>query len=213
MARAKVLNFARQEGEGDGGVIFRLSHALFRFLVALFEIGALTYVAWAYSRWEAEALVRVDILFPCFFPIIVGMIMNTYEVVSLLCFKRRRPINPVAVCVDIAVAGVGVFCFVAISMSGYGVYRETGAQQGSTRWVWAGDISNVMIFMMVFSLLHAFFILGAAAGGVYLAIRRKRVQREERVARSQAEMIHFNERQRKLWASQAVSEQDPRQVV
>ncbi|KAK4454533.1 hypothetical protein QBC34DRAFT_391970 [Podospora aff. communis PSN243] len=202
MARTAVLDFARQEGEGDGAVIFKLSHALFRFLVILFEIGALTYVAWAYSRWQAEALVRVDVLFPCFFPIIVALIMDTYEVISLLCLKRKRPINPVAVCFDIVVAGVGVFCFVAISMSGYSVYRGIGAQPGSPRYEWAGDVGNVMIFMMVFSLLHAFFILGAAAGGVYFAVRRKRAQRDERVARSQAEMIQFNERQKKLWATQ-----------
>jgi len=198
MAGTRALNFARKEGESDGDVVFKLSQALLRFLVSLFEIGALTYVAWAYSHWESEALVRVDILFPCFFPIIVGVIMDAYEVVSLLCFKRKRPINPVAVCVDIAVAAVGVFCFIAISMSGYSVYRSIGAQEGSTRWIWAGDVNYVMVFMMVFSLLHAFFILGAAVGGIYLAVRRKKTKKEEQIARSQAEMIQFNERRRNV---------------
>jgi len=69
MARRATLDSVREEGETDMGVVFRLSHALFRFLTVLFEIGALTFVAWAYSRWESEALVRVDILFPCFFPV------------------------------------------------------------------------------------------------------------------------------------------------
>jgi len=96
-------------------------------------------------------------LFGCCVQIIVAMIMNTYEVISLLCFKRKRAINPVAVCVDIAVAAVGVICFVAISMSGYGVYRGIGAQPGSSRWVWSGDVNNVMIFMMVFRSVAAPF--------------------------------------------------------
>jgi uncharacterized membrane protein (DUF106 family) len=45
------------------------------------------------------------------------------------------------------------------------------------------------------------FILVAALAGVYLVIVRKRVEKEERIARNQAEMIHFNERRRKRWAA------------
>jgi len=48
------------------------------------------------------------------------------------------------------------------------------------------------------SLLHILFVVVAAIGGVYLVIVHKRVQRLERVARNQAEMIQFSERRKRM---------------
>lgn len=45
------------------------------------------------------------------------------------------------------------------------------------------------------SLLHAFFLLVAAIGGVYLVVRRKKLAKKELIARHQAEVVQFNERQ------------------
>jgi len=58
------------------------------------------------------------------------------------------------VCLDIVVAAVGVFCFVAISMSGYNAtYHALMVDFDgnlSPRALWSTDVNNVMIFMMVF---------------------------------------------------------------
>ncbi|KAK0730986.1 hypothetical protein B0H67DRAFT_548824 [Lasiosphaeris hirsuta] len=182
-------------GERELGVIFKFSHVTARFLTALFEIGILTLVSWLYATWRTEPTVRVDILFPCFFPVAVGIIMSTYETISLLALKRRRPINPVAICFDIAVAAVGVFCFLAISMSGYDQDRKTGPDPARDSWVY--NVNLTMIFMMTFSLLHACFIIMAAVAVVYIAIHRRKVQRDELVAANQAEMVEFTERQKR----------------
>jgi len=133
--------------------------------------------------------------------IVVAILGDGYETVSLSFLKRKRPINPAVVLCDVAVAAVGVFCFVTISASGYEVYRHTNLSVGKSRPEWAEDVNTVMICMMVFSLLHALFILVSAIAGVYLVVVRKRSEREERVARNQAEMIHFNERMRRRWAA------------
>jgi hypothetical protein len=67
---------------------------------------------------------------------------DTYEVVSLLFFKRRRAINPVAICFDIALIGSGIFCFLVLGM----VDRGLGERRGQ----WAADMTSAMIFMIVF---------------------------------------------------------------
>jgi hypothetical protein len=63
-------------------------------------------------------------------------------VVSLLFFNRRRAINPVAVCFDIAMIGSGIFCFLVLGMVDRG--------SGERRAVWVADMTNAMIFMIVF---------------------------------------------------------------
>ncbi|KAK1757877.1 hypothetical protein QBC47DRAFT_166603 [Echria macrotheca] len=189
----------KEDGRGELGIVFKTSQVVCRIIAVLFEIGAITFLAWAYDRWKSEPSVRVDIIFPCFFPVATAILSDSYEVVSLLFLKRKRPLNPAIVICDVAVAAVGVFCFVMISGSGYDVYKGTTPRLGTLRPLWADDINNAMIFMMVFSLLHAMFILVAALAGVYIVIVRKRAEKEERIARNQAEMIHFNERQRRRW--------------
>lgn len=65
-----------------------------------------------------------------------------YEIGSLLFLNRRRAINPVAVCFDIALIGVGIFCFLILGMIDEGT--------GKRRAIWAKDMTNAMIFMIVF---------------------------------------------------------------
>lgn len=86
-----------------------------------------------------------------------AILSDGYETASLLFFKRKRAINPVAVFFDIAVAAVGVFCFVTISSSGFDVYRGVIFDVGSVRAIWADDVNTAMILMMVFRYdpLHA----------------------------------------------------------
>ncbi|KAK3362358.1 hypothetical protein B0T25DRAFT_4442 [Lasiosphaeria hispida] len=182
-------------GERELGVVFKFSHVAARFLTLLFEIGILTLVSWLYATWQSDPTVRVDVLFPCFFPVVVSIIMSGYEITSLLALKRRRPINPVAICFDIAVAAVGVFCFLAISMSGFDEDRATRPDAAREAWVY--NVNLAMIFMMAFSLGHACFIIMAAVAVVYLAIHRKRSQRDELIAINQAEMVEFTERQKR----------------
>jgi hypothetical protein len=67
---------------------------------------------------------------------------DVYEIVSLLFLNRKRAINPVAVCFDIALIGVGIFCFLILGMVDEGT--------GEIRALWAKDMMNAMIFMIVF---------------------------------------------------------------
>jgi hypothetical protein len=69
--------------------------------------------------------------------------VDVYEVVSLLFLKRRRAINPLAVCFDIALIGTGIFCFLILGMADEG--------SGGRRAYWAADMNNAMVFMIVFS--------------------------------------------------------------
>ena len=81
--------------------------------------------------------------------IATALLIDLYEIVSLLFLKRKRPINLVAICVDVVVTAVGVFCFLAISMSGYNVYLGNFWAE-TDRAEWAAEIGYAMIFMMVF---------------------------------------------------------------
>ncbi|KAK0751802.1 hypothetical protein B0T18DRAFT_319752 [Schizothecium vesticola] len=181
-----------------GGLLFALGQVAFRTVALLFETATLAFVAWTFAKWQDEATVRVDIVWPCFFPIIVAILADGYELVSLLFLARKRPINSIAVAFDIVVAGVGIFCFITVSLSGYEAYRGLQGQAMRPRARWATDMNTLMVFMLVFSLLHILFVVVAAIGGVYLIIVHKRVQRLERVARNQAEMIQFSERRKRM---------------
>ncbi|KAK4129067.1 hypothetical protein N657DRAFT_668157 [Parathielavia appendiculata] len=172
------------------GVRFNWVQVIGRFLSVLLEFGALAFVAWLYGYWRSEPTTRVDVLFPSFFPVITGILMDTYELVSLLFLKRRRAINPVVVCFDIALVGIGAFCFLVLGLVDRG--------SGERRSYWASDMSNVMVFMIVFSILHAGFIILAAAGVMRIYFSSTKARQEAQLARSQVEMVQFNERRRQL---------------
>jgi len=70
--------------------------------------------------------------------------------VSLLFLARKRPINSIAVAFDIVVAGVGIFCFITVSLSGYEAYRGLQGQAMRPRARWASDMNTLMVFMLVF---------------------------------------------------------------
>ena len=147
---------------GRLGVKFNWAQVVGRFVSVLFELGAVCFIAWLYSYWRTEPTTRVDVLFPSFFPVswircqlippesltdtivqlIIGIAADTYEVVSLLFLNRRRAINAVAVCCDVAVIGTGIFCFLLLSVVDRG--------SGERRAYWVTDMTNAMIFMIVF---------------------------------------------------------------
>lgn len=58
------------EGSGHlGGRLFAISQVVFRMVTLLFEIATLAFVARAFKKWEGDITVRVDIVWPCFFPV------------------------------------------------------------------------------------------------------------------------------------------------
>ncbi|EAQ92963.1 hypothetical protein CHGG_01198 [Chaetomium globosum CBS 148.51] len=71
-----------------------------------------------------------------------GILADVYEIGSLLFLNRKRAINTVAVCFDIALIGVGIFCFLILGTVDEG--------SGERRAHWAKDMTNAMIFMIVF---------------------------------------------------------------
>lgn len=54
---------------GQLGVGYNWTQVVGRFASVLFELGALSFVAWLYSYWKAEPTTRVDVLMPSFFPV------------------------------------------------------------------------------------------------------------------------------------------------
>ncbi|KAL2136188.1 hypothetical protein VTI74DRAFT_5066 [Chaetomium olivicolor] len=180
----------RARAVGELGVKFNWVQVVGRLISVMFEFSALSFVAWLYSYWRSEPTTRVDVLLPSFFPVAFGILTDTYEIVSLLLLNRKRAINPVAVCSDVAVIGTGIFCFLLLSM----VDRGTGERRG----YWATDMRNAMIFIIVFCAIHSGFIVLAAGGVIRIYLAGKRARREAQLARSQAGMVEFNERQRQL---------------
>lgn len=57
---------------GELGAAFNLVQVAARCLSVLYEAGALCFVAWLYDYWRSEPTVRVDVLFPSFFPVCRG---------------------------------------------------------------------------------------------------------------------------------------------
>jgi hypothetical protein len=59
----------RIRAAGQLGVKFNSAQAIGRFLSVLFELGAVSFIAWLYSYWRSEPTTRVDVLLPSFFPV------------------------------------------------------------------------------------------------------------------------------------------------
>lgn len=175
---------------GRLGVAYNWTQVVGRSLSVLLELGALAFVSWLYSHWRSEPTTRVDVLMPSFFPLAFGILADLYEIGSLLFLNRKRAINPVAVSFDIVLIGVGIFCFLILGMVDEGT--------GKLRASWAKDMTNAMIFMIVFCIIHAAFIILAAAGmiNIYFSISKSRKGAE--LARSQAEIVQFNERRAQM---------------
>ncbi|AEO70671.1 uncharacterized protein THITE_2122340 [Thermothielavioides terrestris NRRL 8126] len=175
---------------GALGIKFNWAQVVCRFVAVAYELGTLGFIAWLYSYWRSEPTTRVDVLFPSFFPVIVGILMDGYEVVSLLFLNRREAVNPVAVCFDVAMIGVGIFCFLILGSV------EPGAGERHASWV--TDMNNAMIFMVVFCAIHAGFIVMAAGGVISIYCSASRRRRDAQLAKSQAEIVQFNERRQQL---------------
>ncbi|KAH6854097.1 hypothetical protein B0I37DRAFT_361079 [Chaetomium sp. MPI-CAGE-AT-0009] len=127
---------------GHLGVAFNWTQIVGRWLSILLELGALAFVSWLYSYWRSEPTTRVDVLMPSFFPLAFGIVVDAYEIGSLVFLNRKRAINPLAICFDIVLIGVGIFCFLILGMVDEGT--------GERRAHWAKDMTNAMIFMIVF---------------------------------------------------------------
>jgi len=54
---------------GQLGVGYNWAQVIGRFVSVLFELGALSFIAWLYSYWRTEPTTRVDVLLPSFFPV------------------------------------------------------------------------------------------------------------------------------------------------
>jgi hypothetical protein len=54
---------------GQLGVKFNSAQVIGRLLSVLFELGAVSFIAWLYSYWRSEPTTRVDVLLPSFFPV------------------------------------------------------------------------------------------------------------------------------------------------
>ncbi|KAK4184704.1 hypothetical protein QBC35DRAFT_416398 [Podospora australis] len=181
---------------GEYGIVFICIIISFRFVAAMVSLGAVAFIAYLYDYWSGDNLARVDVLFPSFFPLLIGFLLDAFEIFSLLWIKgRRHAINPVAIGFDIALIGAGIFSFLIINMADDepGMVFENPESRHS---VWALDMRNAMIFMIVFSLLHATFILFAAAGVIHVWVSSERTRKSKKLARIQAEMVKFTERNR-----------------
>ncbi|KAK3902985.1 hypothetical protein C8A05DRAFT_33299 [Staphylotrichum tortipilum] len=176
---------------GQLGVRFTWAQLIGRFLSVLFELGTVAFIAWLFNYWRKEPTTRVDVLMPSFFPLILGIVADAYEVVSLLFFYRTRAINPLAVASDIAVIATGIFCFMVLSTA------EGGT--GEWRAYWVTDMRNAMIFMIVFCIVHSAFIVMAAAGVILVYFQANRAgsqpqfEADDQLIKSQEEIIRFHE--------------------
>lgn len=48
---------------------FKWMQVVFRFLAVLFEVATLAFLGYIYDGWRKEPSVRVDVVFPSFFPV------------------------------------------------------------------------------------------------------------------------------------------------
>ncbi|KAM7216121.1 hypothetical protein V8F06_008496 [Rhypophila decipiens] len=182
--------------EKDLNATFKWMQIIFRFLAVLYEVAALAFLGYVYDTWRRDPSVRVDVVFPSFFPVTASAIVDIYEIMSLLLLERKWPINPFVIVFDVVVVGVSIFCFLILGMTDYEGNQKTFAQ-GSTRSVWATDMNNGMIFMIVFCLLHAMFVFLSVAGLVYRRHHRQKEYKKQIIARSRAEMVQFEEMQKR----------------
>ncbi|KAK3329874.1 hypothetical protein B0H66DRAFT_542245 [Apodospora peruviana] len=189
----------RRDDDGYGRLVLKVMQIVFRLISALFELATVAFLGYVYDGWRREPSVRVDLLFPSFFPVVAAILMDFYEIMSLSILTRKRLINPVAVGFDVVVTGVAIFCFLVLGLTDFeGNQKSFGP--GTTRSVWATDMNNAMIFMIVFCLLHAIFVVLSSGGYIYMTVHRKREKRTEQIARSQAEMVQFYARQQQQQA-------------
>ncbi|KAK0661230.1 hypothetical protein QBC41DRAFT_330438 [Cercophora samala] len=177
---------------GALGIAFNFLQVALRFTTFLYEVGSLAFIAWLYNHWRWEENMRVDFLFPSFFPLGVGVLLDAYEFVSLLWLNRRRAINPVVVGFDVALAGTGVFCFTILNMVDDRP-RWNFRRLDRTHEAWVLDMRNAMIFMIVFSIMHAGFVVLAAAGVVKMYRDIGKTRRAKELARAQLEMLQFTQ--------------------
>ncbi|KAK3989898.1 hypothetical protein QBC44DRAFT_326284 [Cladorrhinum sp. PSN332] len=181
---------------GPLGFAFNFAQVAFRFLSIFVALGALSFVAWLYDYWRSEPTARVDVLFPSFFPLVVGIFVDAYELVSLLWLDRKRALNPVAIGFDVVLIGTTIFCFLILSM----VEDEPGSavrDSHDRHAYWASDMSNAMIFMITVSLVRAAFIILTSIGVVWMYLAGEKEKKAQLVALSQAEIVGFSERTRK----------------
>ncbi|KAK3488506.1 hypothetical protein B0T13DRAFT_97590 [Neurospora crassa] len=180
------------------GLVFKLSQILSRFLALMYEAGILALMGWWYHGWKGDPNARVDLIFPCFFPLGVAVLVNAYEIVSFSCLDRRRPINIIAVCFDVLICAGSTFCFLLLGLIDNDPVQDR-LRTDSTRERWRRDQSKAMIFMIVFCFLHALFIIMASVGCVYSGILKNRARRRRRIARNRTQMTRFaDERRRQM---------------
>ncbi|KAK3497437.1 uncharacterized protein B0T23DRAFT_438299 [Neurospora hispaniola] len=164
----------------------------------MYEAGILALMGWWYHGWKGDPNARVDLIFPCFFPLGVAVLVNAYEIVSFSCLDRRRPINVIAVCFDVLICAGSTFCFLLLGLIDNDPVQDR-LRTDSTQERWRRDQSKAMIFMIVFCFLHALFIIMASVGCVYSGILKNRARRRRRIARNRAQMARFaNERRRQM---------------
>ncbi|KAK4226837.1 hypothetical protein QBC38DRAFT_479512 [Podospora fimiseda] len=177
---------------GHLGFNFNFTQVACRVLSILVALGALAFVAWLYDYWRSEETVRVDVLVPSFFPLVAGLFVDGYELVSLLWFNRKRALNPVAICFDVALIGTTIFSFMVLSM----VDDEPGSLVRNNNKIyasWASDMDKAMIFMIWVSLVRAAFIILTSIGIVWLFLAADREKKALVLARNQADIVGFYE--------------------
>ncbi|KAK4170662.1 hypothetical protein QBC36DRAFT_371117 [Triangularia setosa] len=194
---------------GTLGVPFNFLQVALRFTTFLFELGSLAFIAWLYGHWRWEASARVDFIFPSFFPLGVAILLDSYEFVSLLWLNRRRAISPMAVGFDVALTGTGVFCFSILNMVDDKPRRNFNRPDRAHE-SWALDMRNAMIFMIVFSIMHAAFVVLTAIGVVKMYISLGKNRKARLLAQAQLEMLRFSQGQRlDKWNDTAVVSEIP----
>ncbi|KAL1837209.1 hypothetical protein VTJ49DRAFT_4160 [Mycothermus thermophilus] len=178
---------------GELGWCFNCTQVVGRFLAVLLELGALGFIAYLYDYWKGEPTTRVDLLVPSFAPVVGGVVIDTYELVSLLFLSRRRAINYPIMFFDVSMIAVGIFSFLVLGLV------EKGS--GRLRAAWAKDMTNAMIFMIIFTLLHAGFLVLAVAGIVYSYRVDRKKWAKSRLEKHRRTIVEFYQR-RKQAASQ-----------
>ncbi|KAK4456980.1 hypothetical protein QBC42DRAFT_47428 [Cladorrhinum samala] len=187
------MRLPRIRAIGPLSFAFNCTQVVIRFGSIILSLGALAYIAWLYNYWRSEPTTQVDALFPSFFPLIVGVLVDSYELVALLWLNRTRALNPVAVGFDIALTGTSVFCFLILSM----VEREPGrAYETARRLSWASDMRNAMIYMIVVSIFRVASIVMACVGIIRTHLSAEKAGKAQTLARNQAEIVGFSERRR-----------------
>ncbi|KAK0748379.1 hypothetical protein B0T21DRAFT_278757 [Apiosordaria backusii] len=180
---------------GALGVPFNFLQVALRFMTFLYEVGSLAFIAWLYHHWRWVSSARVDFLFPSFFPLGVATLVDAYEFVSLLWLDRRRAINAVAIGFDVALTGTGVFCFSILNMVDDRP-RWNFDRPDRRHESWVLDMRNAMIFMIVFSIMHAAFVVLAATGVVKMYTSIERSRKAKLLTQAQLEMLQFTEGKR-----------------